>query len=177
MPEWRHLHGIDSVAVLQVHVPTRLLRKVSIIIIRSSRNWSMITIQKYFSFQVAVKYSSPQPRLRPRLPQQPPRPRLPQVSPFMTHVALQGLNKSHVFRFARVATTTTSTTTSTTTTTPTTTTTTSTSTTTCNPCQPNPCQNGGTCCPTSPNTFICQCPMFYSGPYCSIFNNPCYYNG
>jgi Notch-like protein len=32
------------------------------------------------------------------------------------------------------------------------------------PCQPNPCQNGGTCIPQG-TSFTCQCPFNYNG-YC-----------
>ena len=35
------------------------------------------------------------------------------------------------------------------------------------PCQPNPCQNGGTCTPQG-NTFFCQCPSTYAGRCCEI---------
>lgn len=35
------------------------------------------------------------------------------------------------------------------------------------PCQPNPCQNGGTCTPQG-NTFSCQCPSTHTGRCCEI---------
>ena len=33
------------------------------------------------------------------------------------------------------------------------------------PCQPNPCQNGGTCIPQGTSSFLCQCPSTFYG-YC-----------
>ncbi|KAJ8042437.1 Hyalin [Holothuria leucospilota] len=33
-------------------------------------------------------------------------------------------------------------------------------------CSPNPCQNGGTCIPQGPSTFICDCPPGFSRPVC-----------
>ncbi len=34
------------------------------------------------------------------------------------------------------------------------------------PCEPNPCQNGGRCIPADDGSFQCECPEGYSGPLC-----------
>ncbi|CAF3378373.1 unnamed protein product [Rotaria socialis] len=47
-----------------------------------------------------------------------------------------------------------------------------------NQCQPNPCQNGGTCY-LRPGSFGCSCPVGFSGVCCEInlvATNPCYTN-
>lgn len=36
------------------------------------------------------------------------------------------------------------------------------------PCQPNPCRNGGTCQPTNSGSFMCMCPAGYEGICCEI---------
>ena len=40
-------------------------------------------------------------------------------------------------------------------------------------CDPNPCQNGGTCV-DSGSDFSCRCPSFTSGPNCSLIIAGCW---
>ena len=37
-----------------------------------------------------------------------------------------------------------------------------------NPCSPNPCRNGGTCQPNGAGSFMCLCPIGFSGICCEI---------
>ncbi|CAN8198748.1 unnamed protein product [Coccothraustes coccothraustes] len=41
------------------------------------------------------------------------------------------------------------------------------------PCQPSPCQHGGTCHAREDDMFHCQCPEAYTGPTCAFERNPC----
>uniref|UniRef100_A0A8C0VJ11 Agrin n=1 Tax=Cyanistes caeruleus TaxID=156563 RepID=A0A8C0VJ11_CYACU len=41
------------------------------------------------------------------------------------------------------------------------------------PCQPNPCQHGGTCHAREADMFHCQCLEAYTGPTCAFERNPC----
>jgi len=56
------------------------------------------------------------------------------------------------------------------------------------PCQPNPCQNGGTCIPQGTTSFLCQCPSTFYGyccenrlttttPYNPCLQSPCQNGG
>ena len=40
-------------------------------------------------------------------------------------------------------------------------------------CEPNPCQNGGTCNQLEDNLYNCTCEGVFSGPNCETENNPC----
>lgn len=41
-------------------------------------------------------------------------------------------------------------------------------------CEPNPCQNGGTCSPTfGGHYYECSCPVNYDGEHCEYLVNPC----
>ena len=40
------------------------------------------------------------------------------------------------------------------------------------PCQPNPCQNGGACSTDPQGSVLCSCPVSHSGPFCSIPSQP-----
>ena len=40
-------------------------------------------------------------------------------------------------------------------------------------CDPNPCQNGGTCNQIDDNLYNCTCEGVFSGPNCEVENNPC----
>ncbi|KAL1021294.1 hypothetical protein UPYG_G00011350 [Umbra pygmaea] len=42
-----------------------------------------------------------------------------------------------------------------------------------NPCQPNPCKNGGVCQVKEAEMFHCKCVNSYSGPTCADTHNPC----
>ncbi|XP_064605715.1 uncharacterized protein LOC135470608 [Liolophura sinensis] len=48
-------------------------------------------------------------------------------------------------------------------------------------CASNPCVNGGTCTQPQPNSFLCSCPLLFSGPTCerrkTCADNPCLNNG
>ena len=41
------------------------------------------------------------------------------------------------------------------------------------PCNPNPCQNGGTCNPHGPGTVTCNCPPHCAGLACEICEGNC----
>ena len=49
------------------------------------------------------------------------------------------------------------------------------------PCEINQCQNGGNCTNTGPDTFMCVCPMEYTGQFCETRvcpgDDPCQNNG
>lgn len=42
-----------------------------------------------------------------------------------------------------------------------------------NRCQPNPCQQGGTCIPIGTTDFSCQCPPAFTGKTCTEVGEKC----
>ena len=44
-----------------------------------------------------------------------------------------------------------------------------------NQCDPNPCENGGTCIPCSYPSYTCQCLPGFTGNNCSTILDPCKY--